>query len=137
MSVLVDTSVWSLAFRRKTTMRSEGEQHFVDDLSELVRAGHARIIGPIRQELLSGISQRVQYERLKGELRTFRDEQLLTEDFERAAEIHIQCASRGVAGSSVDFLICAVAIDRGWTVLTTDQDFRRYASVVAVSLRPH
>ena len=40
-----------------------------------------------------------------------------------------QCRSHGIAGSAVDFLICAAAHRRGWSILTTDRDFQNYASV--------
>jgi hypothetical protein len=37
--------------------------------------------------------------------------------------------TRGIAGSAVDFLICAAAHRRGWSILTSGQDFRNYSSV--------
>ncbi len=51
--VLVDTSVWSLALRRKPEHLSPREQLLVAEWSELVREGRVQMIGPIRQELLS------------------------------------------------------------------------------------
>jgi hypothetical protein len=45
-----------------------------------------------------------------------------------------QCRSQGIAGSAIDFLICAVAHRRDWVILTTDQDFQKYSSVLALSL---
>ena len=48
---------------------------------------------------------------------------------------HRRNSSRlGIAGSPVDFLICAAAHRRGWAILTTDRDFRNYASVLPVKL---
>ena len=55
MKVLVDTSVWSLSLRRSSTKRSEQERVIVAELGALVEDGRAAIIGPVRQELLSGI----------------------------------------------------------------------------------
>lgn len=48
---LVDTSVWSLALRRKTIPANR----FVDELNELIKERRVQMIGPIRQEILSGI----------------------------------------------------------------------------------
>jgi hypothetical protein len=58
MNALVDTSVWSLALRRKTENLSTNERLLVAELSELIREGRARVIGLVRQELLSGKGQR-------------------------------------------------------------------------------
>lgn len=52
MSVRVDTSAWSLAFRRKRSRSSPAAQA----LAERVEASEAVMIGPIRQEVLSGYS---------------------------------------------------------------------------------
>src|SRR6266403_31720 len=41
-----------------------------------------------------------------------------------------QCRAQGISGSTVDFLICAVAHRRSWGILTTNQDFQHYASVL-------
>ena len=50
MKVLVDTSVWSLALRR----RNSSEEPAVEQLRWLIDQGRVAMIGPIRQELLSG-----------------------------------------------------------------------------------
>jgi hypothetical protein len=50
-----DTSVWSLALRRKNESLSTNERFLVTELSELIREGRARMIGLVRQELLSGV----------------------------------------------------------------------------------
>ena len=56
MMVLVDTSVWSLALRRKRADLSAHENDTREPrYSELVQDGRAQIRGPVRQELLSGI----------------------------------------------------------------------------------
>ena len=55
MMVLVDTSVWSLALRRKPSNLGARDQAHSEALRELVREGRVQIVGPVRQELLSGI----------------------------------------------------------------------------------
>jgi hypothetical protein len=135
VQVLVDTGIWSLALRRHRGRLSEAENQRIASLHELIEDGLARLIGPIRQELLSGIREPVQFERLCDRLRAFQDEALTTADFEQAAHWSNECRRRGIAGSGVDFLICAVAVARGWQIFTTDGDFRAYAKAVPIRLR--
>ena len=93
------------------------------------------MVGPIRQELLSGIREEAQFQEDPRLLTSLpRSTSLEAEDYEDAARMSNQCRSRGIAGSPVDFLICAAAHRRSWTVLTTDRDFQNYASVLPVRL---
>lgn len=130
MKVLVDTSVWSLALRRARA--AEGPA--VQELRSLIDEGRVAMIGPVRQELLSGIRTPEVFEQLREHLRPFADEPLLTEDFERAAEHFNTCRARGIQGSNTDFLICAVAERRDYPILTTDTDFSRFADVLPIAL---
>jgi predicted nucleic acid-binding protein len=134
VQVLVDTGIWSLALRRHRGRLSEAENQRIASLHELIEDGLARLIGPIRQELLSGIREPAQFERLRDQLRAFQDAALTTADFEQAAYWSNECRRRGIAGSGVDFLICAITVSRGWRVFTTDSDFRAYAKVVPIQL---
>jgi len=134
MMVLVDTPVWSLALRRRPEHLSESQQGLVDVLAELIREGRAQTLGPVRQELLSGIREETQYKRIRDYLRAFREPSLEVEDYEDAARMSNQCRSGGIAGSLVDFLICAAAHRRNWTIFTTDRDFKNYASVLPLRL---
>ena|SRR5579883_2878142 len=131
MNVLVDTSVWSLAFRRKPNALSKTEASIVKELSELIEEGRAQMAGVIRQELLSGVKTDEQFEKLKKNLAAFYDVQLVTADFEEAAKASNQCRRRGIATSVVDMLVCATALRRGWSVFTTDPDFQNYSKVLA------
>ena len=85
MNVLVDTSVFSLALRRKNESLSTNERLLVAELSELIREGRVRMIGLIRQELLSGIKTTEQYEKLRVHLSFFPDEVVDTSDYDEAA----------------------------------------------------
>jgi predicted nucleic acid-binding protein len=134
MNVLVDTSVWSLALRRKNESLSTNERFLVTELSEVIREGRARVIGLIRQELLSGIRTAEQYERLKLYLRSFPDEAVDTSDYEEAAKAGNLCRAKRVVVSIVDILLCAVAIKRSWAIFTTDPDFFNYAKVLPFRL---
>lgn len=134
MMVLVDTSVWSLALRRKPVDLDARERALSVGLAELIREGRAQIIGVIRQELLSGIREAERFERLRDYLRAFDEPELEISDYETAAQMHNQCRSRGIVGSAIDFLICAVAKRREWQVFTTDRDFEAYRKVLSVAL---
>jgi hypothetical protein len=134
MNVLVDTSVWSLAIRRKNESLSANEKLLVTELAELIREGRARIIGLIRQELLSGIKTAEQYEKLRLYLRAFPDEAIDTVDYEDAAKASNRCRTRGVVVSIVDILLCAVGMKREWAIFTTDPDFSNYARVLPFSI---
>lgn len=93
MNVLVDTSVWSRALRRRVVDEEAAE---VRELRELVAGGNALMIGPVRQELLSGIKHAHQFESLRILLRAFPDVAILTADHERAAEHFTACRHRGI-----------------------------------------
>lgn len=61
--VLVDTSIRSLALRRKCG-QSEDEGLLVSELIDLIDDARVVMIGPIRQEILSGISSSSQFDDL-------------------------------------------------------------------------
>jgi len=134
MNVLIDTSVWSLALRRKNESLSTNEKFLVAELSELIREGRARMIGLVRQELLSGIKATEQYEKLRLHLRSFPDAVVDTSDYEEAAKAGNRCRAKGVVVSIVDILLCAVANKRLWTIFTTDPDFSNYAKVLPLRI---
>jgi predicted nucleic acid-binding protein len=92
------------------------------------------MIGPVRQELLSGFKSRAQFEQLRDHLRSFPDLALESSDYEEAASVFNQCRERGIQGSNTDFLICAVAIRRDLSIFTTDGDFKHYARVLRFEL---
>jgi predicted nucleic acid-binding protein len=134
MNVLVDTSAWSLALRRKNESLSASERFLVAELAELIREGRTRMIGLVRQELLSGIKTTEQFEKLKLLLRSFPDEAIGTSDYEEAAKAGNRCRAKGVGVSIVDILLCAVAMQREWAILTTDPDFSNYAKVLPLRI---
>jgi predicted nucleic acid-binding protein len=134
MMVLVDTSVWSLALRRKRTDLSPAEDGLKTSLRELVEQGRAQIVGPVREELLSRIRVDEAFRKVRDALRAFDEPQLRIRDYEEAARISNICRARGIAGSPVDFLICAVAHLRNWQVFTTDRYFIRYSKVLPLRL---
>jgi len=134
MSVLIDTPIWSLALRRKSTQLSRTQRQQVDEWRTLVSDGRARLTGIIRQEVLSGIRETRDFERLRERLAAFDDIPAETVDHERAAGFFYVCRARGITPGALDVLICAVAAGHGLSIFTTDADFERYAEVLPLRL---
>jgi predicted nucleic acid-binding protein len=132
--VLVDTTVWSLALRRRPGDLNPNEAGLTDALAELVRESRVLMIGPVRQELLSGIRDESQFNRVRDRLEALQDLSIETSDYENAARMSNLCSSRGIASSAVDMLICALAANTHSPILTTDRDFQTYSRVLPVRL---
>ena len=130
MKVIVDTSVWSLALRRRT----RPEDASVATLRDLIRDGLIVMLGCIRQEILSGVRSADQFQILRDHLRAFPDEVLQMEDYEKAAELFNDCRRKGLQGSNTDFLICAAAAHRGHAIFTTDRDFQQFRDAIDITL---
>jgi predicted nucleic acid-binding protein len=132
--ILIDTTIWSLALRRRAHDLSPREHEHVRELGALAREGRAAIIGAVRQELLSGVPQPSRFDHLRRILRDFDDEPLTADDYEEAARHSNKCRRAGVACSTTDVLICAVATRRDFEIYTDDPDFGRYARHLPIRL---
>tara|TARA_B110000908_G_C10015126_1_gene340401 strand:+ start:219 stop:656 length:438 start_codon:yes stop_codon:yes gene_type:complete len=130
MRVIVDTSVWSLALRRRNPVDTPETKA----LTELIADGRVVLLGAVRQEILSGVRHTEQFERLRHALEAFPDEAVGTEEHIEAARICNQCLGSGVLTGNTDCLICAVAMAKGMEVLSTDKDFDHMSSVIPVKL---
>ena len=130
MKVFVDTCAWAEFLRR-----SKGSPGPVaQEVARLVGADAVRMLGAIRQELLSGARPDERFEQLRDYLRFFPNFPLDEEDYERAADCYNRLRQRGVAGSGTDLLICAVAVRHGLKIFTTDTDFASYAQHIPIKL---
>lgn len=130
MKVLVDTSVWSLALRRgKQSIAAPAQE-----LRQLIQDHRVQMIGPIRQEILSGIRNDSQFNKLRKHLESFPDLPILTNDYVRAAKFFNLCRSKGIQGSNTDFLICAVAVQNKFSIFTTDKDFELFSKHIKIIL---
>ena len=130
MKVLVDTPIWSYALRT----RNNKYHYEINQLTSLIRDQRALIIGPIRQEILSGYSDLRKFRRLKEKLSYFENTPIQDIDYEFAAELCNQCRKKGIQGSHIDFLICAVAKRIDVPIFTTDMDFPRYQKIISIKL---
>ena len=130
MKVIVDTSVWSLALRRQ----KQPQNAYVDLLEELIADGRVVVLGVVRQEVLSGIRYKEQYEKLKANLRAFPDLSLKEDDYEVAASFYNKKKKKRIQGSNTDYLICSAAGRRNYQILTTDKDFDYFKEHLSVNL---
>lgn len=76
------------------------------------------MLGCIRQEVLQGIRDRAQFERIRAALQAFPDLGLKAAEDELAAEFFNVCPSKGIQGSSTDFLVAACSVASGLPLLT-------------------
>lgn len=129
MKVLIDTSIWSEALRRKDKKKFS----ITNSITNLIKNGQIVMIGPIRQEILSGIKDYKQFEILRNILRSFRDYPITEIDYEKAAEYYNLCKRAGIQGSNTDFLICAVSIENNFQIFTLDKDFHNFSSVIPIN----
>lgn len=131
MKFLVDTCVWSLLLRRRNGTDLSGDDQFLlASLREAIQDGRVAMIGPIRQEILSGIKDSAQFEKLRSTLNAFPDEPITTPHYEEAARLFNRCRSRGVQCGSVDMLLCSVAVKERWSILTRDEGLKRCIEVL-------
>ena len=131
MSLFVDTSVWSLAFRRDAPPASAPVRFLVRalDAGELVVT-----TGLVLQELLQGFSGPRDR---KAILDRFIELPLVTpgrEDHIEAAELRNHCRRRGIQIGTIDALLAQLCIHHGLTMLTTDGDFRRLVQLSRLKL---
>jgi hypothetical protein len=130
VKALVDTSVWSNVFRRNIITLKDIEKK----LTALILNNDALIIGPIRQEVLSGYSDPKKFKTLRDKLEAFPNLEIEDEDYITAADFSNQCRKKGIQGGHTDFLICAVAHRNQIPIFSTDPDFPRYAKIVGIHL---
>lgn len=132
MQVLVDTPVWSLAFRKIT--KTEQDMALINHLSQIIRDLRVVMIGPIRQEILSGISNESKFIEMQNTLSVFPDWPIETKDYELAAKFFNECRKHGIQGSHIDYLICSVATNNHFSILTLDDDFALYKKHTGILL---
>jgi hypothetical protein len=128
LSVLVDTSVWSLALRRDPPSRARE----VETLTAVLEAGEACLIGSILQELLQGFPARDRSKRLAEYLAPFPLLALHRGDFIFAAEIRNRCRAKGLAVTTIDAQIAAASINHRCRLLTADRDFEQISNVFPI-----
>lgn len=129
MGVLVDTCIWSQALRR-----NHSHNNHAQELKDLISDNRAYIIGPIRQEILSGIRLKQHFQALREHLSAFPDLVIEIPDYECAAEFSNLSLRKGVQGSAIDFIICAVAYRYSLLIYSIDHDFNHFSKFLPIKL---
>jgi predicted nucleic acid-binding protein len=124
VSLFVDTSVWSLAFRRDHPSDSAE----VAALKEALRKGETIVsTGLVLQELLQGFSgpkARTQILEHFGAVPLLAPDR---QDHIEAAELRNVCRRSGVQAGTIDALFAQLCIRHKLTLLTADKDFHGIA----------
>jgi predicted nucleic acid-binding protein len=129
VTLLVDTSVWSLAFR--SDRRSSAPE--VEALRQALEGGEEIVTtGIVVQELLQGFTGPRDRRRLRDRLAALPVLQPDREDHVAAADLRNACRRRGVQLGTIDALVAQLCIRHDVTLLTTDHDFRHAARLCAL-----
>jgi predicted nucleic acid-binding protein len=131
LSLFVDTSVWSLAFRRDMPSPASEPRELV----RAIEAGEELLTtGLVLQELLQGFSGPRDRRQI---LDRFAALPLLVpdrRDHVEAAELKNKCRRRGIQIGTIDALLAQLCLRYDLTMLTTDKDFRDIAGHCALKL---
>ena len=121
MTLLVDTSVWSLALRRDASA-SEPEVQLLKDA--LMGADLVVTTGLVLQELLQGFSGPKSRASIIERFSALPLLQPDREDHVAAAELRNACRRAGVQVGTIDALLAQLCIRHDLTLLSTDNDFK-------------
>ena len=133
MTLLVDTSVWSLALRRDVEA-TEPEVHELTDA--LFGADVVVTTGLVFQELLQGFSGAKAQIQIIERFAALPLLQPDRDDHIGAATLRNACRRAGVQIGTIDALLAQLAIRHDLTLLTTDKDFTRAAKHCALRVWP-
>ena len=120
MTLFVDTSVWSLAFRRDTT---QTQPEVAALRAALERGDLIMTTGLVLQELLQGFAGP---RASKDLIDRFSALPILSPDRQdhiEAADLRNRCRRAGTQLGTIDAIIAQLCIRHGLTLLTTDKDF--------------
>ncbi len=124
MSLLVDTSVWSLALRRDI----EAIEPQVQELKEALFGSEVVVTtGLVLQELLQGFSGPKAQAQIVERFAALPLLQPDRDDHIGAAAVRNTCRQAGVQIGTIDALLAQLCIRHQLTLLTTDKDFTHAA----------
>ena len=133
MTLLVDTSVWSLALRRD----AEATEPEVQQLKEALLGSDVVVTtGLVLQELLQGFSGAKAQTQLIERFAALPLLQPDRDDHIAAAVLRNACRRAGVQIGTIDALLAQLAIRHDLTLLTTDKDFTHAAKHCALRVWP-
>lgn len=128
--MLVDTDVWSEAFRKKPDPKSE----HVQELKSLIEQNRVQLVGTIRMEILCGLKETKQFDRIASRLAAFPDRTLDSEIFILAARFFNACRRKGIQGSNNDFILCACSVAWKMPILSKDKDYLHFKKYLPIEL---
>lgn len=124
MRVLVDTSAWSLALRR----RGPADDPTAHRLKALLLGDEDLFLtGLILQEILQAFRQEKTFRRMVTYFEPFSLLPLGRSSFVAAAKLHRHCRSKGVSVTTADCQIATAAIENDCLLLAADKDFEHIA----------
>jgi predicted nucleic acid-binding protein len=124
MTILVDTSVWSLALRRDAPPNTPE----VSALHSILATGQGVVTtGIVLQELLQGFSGPREREQIIDRFSAIPLLRPDRQDHIAAAELRNTCRRAGVQLGTIDALLAQLCIQHQLTLLTTDKDFEQAA----------
>jgi len=132
--IVLDTSVLSAVLRRRR--KGDVEEALAARVTSLLNSEEqVSVPGIVLQELLSGIAEQKQGERVLAAIRQSFPVVLATEgDHLKAADLTNLAARNGLALSTPDALIAAQAFNRRASLFTTDVDFPKVAALAGLRL---
>jgi len=131
VSLLVDTSVWSLALRRDTPV----DRPEVRELEGALDSGELVVTtGLILQEILQGFSGPRAREAILDRFNALPFLVPDRSDHIDAAALRNRCRRKGTQIGTIDALLAALCIRHDLSILTTDEDFRQMAAVTPLSV---
>lgn len=126
MKVLIDTCAWIDFFKSHTGAMG-------NRIAELIDANQAAITGVVIAELLQGIKQEQESQRLQILLRSIHYLPTEESDWLTVGQLARQLRSKGLTLPLTDILIAVVAQRSGTPVLTIDKHFQ-YLPVQVIDL---
>jgi predicted nucleic acid-binding protein len=131
VTLLVDTSVWSLALRRD----SPPDLPEVRALRVALESGGLVVTtGIILQEILQGFSGPRAWDAILERFHALPSLAPERRDHVEAAALRNRCRRKGTQVGTIDALLAALCIRHGLSLLTTDEDFRRISEVAPLSV---
>jgi len=131
--ILVDTSIWSSAFRRpkhETEINREAKI-----LYQLIEKNEpVALPGIVLQELLAGLREDIRFRKLQQIMEGFPVILATVQNHIEAARIGNACRRKGVATSATDCLIAAMTVGWDAVLFTSDQDFKYIANCCSLKL---
>ncbi len=120
--VVIDTSVWVDFFRGTVNPRA-------DAIEKLVRAGRAVTCGIVQAELLAGIRDESERERLRQGMTGIEYVETTRSTWTKAGNLAAGLRVRGLTLPLSDLVLAAIAVENGFLILSADRHFTRIPGV--------